>query len=474
MQESLPLRLLSALRGGDEHHANLVRLVCELATDVDPLVSRLGQRLLFRDIAEALGDSFTSDAVAVHDNVFSHVVDCCRRLPEAAHLDAQLDHFGIAGRTDLLDRRSTLTPTLRISRETRERVRKVFVLSRITLGADVAVTSLVLQGSRRAFPNADRYFVGPSGNGQLLTGLSGTRIIDHAYPREGLLERLNAWHHLTQTLARETRGLASLEWLVIDPDSRVTQLGVLPVTHRSVPYLFFESRSYSADGLETLGELTVHWLRRALGLAGAEDLRPRVAVSPVDFNHARSILDEFRQSSAPFVVAVNLGVGGNQRKRIEGGFELNLVRGLLRDGSGVILDHGSGEDEWRVQAILAALREEGRRIGHVTGGDFGATVVPSGCKLVAYRGPVAPFAALIGASDLYVGYDSAFQHVAAALGIPAIDVFVNPPNATFARRWRPHSSAPVSVIETTSTGDTDAILARIAVVHRRLRQAATP
>jgi ADP-heptose:LPS heptosyltransferase len=87
---------------------------------------------------------------------------------------------------------------------------------------------------------------------------------------------------------------------------------------------------------------------------------------------------------------------------------------------------------------------------------------------------VAPFAALIGASDLYVGYDSAFQHVAAALGIPAIDVFVNPPNATFARRWRPHSSAPVSVIETTSTGDTDAILARIAVVHRRLRQAVTP
>jgi ADP-heptose:LPS heptosyltransferase len=472
MDESLPSRLLSALEAGDEHHASLVRILCELATDADPLVSRLGQHLLFPNIAEALGDSFAPDAVAVHDSVFSHVIEFCRRLPAASHVDERLAHFGIGDRMDLLNRRPMLTPTVPISREARERVRKVFVLSRITLGADVAVTSLVLQGIRRAFPNAERCFVGPSGSGELLMGLEGTRVIEQSYSRGGLLERLDAWHRATQTLARETTGLASFEWLVIDPDSRVTQLGMLPVAHREVPYLFFESRSYFARGLETLGALTLHWLKQALELEGDEDLRPRVALSPTDVSRAQSILDAFKPSTARFVVAVNLGVGGNQRKRIEGDFERNLVRGLLRDGSGVILDHGSGEDESRVQAIVEALRAEGHRMGDVTGGTFNATVLPPGCDVVAYCGPVAPFAALIGASDLYIGYDSAFQHVAAAQGVSAVDVFVNPPNATFARRWKPHSSAPVSVIETTSADGADAVLDRIAVVHRQCRQAA--
>jgi ADP-heptose:LPS heptosyltransferase len=273
-------------------------------------------------------------------------------------------------------------------------------------------------------------------------------------------------------LERETAGLADSEWLVVDPDSRVTQLGMLPVARPTVPYVFFESRSYRVAGLETLGELATHWLRKALGWVDDEIVRPRVALSPLDVSHARSGVQALKRRGAPFVVAVNLGVGGNARKRIPGEFELNLIRVLLREGSVVILDHGAGEDEVRVQAIVAALQGEGRRIADVAGSDFSATPLPIECDVVAYRGPVGPFAALIGASDLYVGYDSAFQHIAAALGIPVVDIFVNPPNVVFPRRWRPHSSASVTVIETTSDDTHDSSLTRIVDAHRRLRQAA--
>jgi ADP-heptose:LPS heptosyltransferase len=69
-----------------------------------------------------------------------------------------------------------------------------------------------------------------------------------------------------------------------------------------------------------------------------------------------------------------------------------------------------------------------------------------GCDVLAHHGPVGPFAALAGASDLYVGYDSGFQHIAAAQGVPVVDVFVNPPNALFPMRWRPHSTAPAIAV----------------------------
>jgi ADP-heptose:LPS heptosyltransferase len=347
----------------------------------------------------------------------------------------------------------------------------VFVLSRITLGADVAITSIVLQLVQRAFPTAERYLVGPSGSGQLLTGLSGSRFVERSYEKGGLLRRLDAWHATSQLLQDMTAGLDDADWLVVDPDSRLTQLGLLPIATSTVPYLFFESRSYAIPGLETLGELTAHWLQRALLLDSEEGTRPRLELAMSEIERARQIVHAFRRAGA-FVVAVNLGVGGNARKRIPGEFEVDLIRRLITDGSRVILDYGIGEEETRVTTIVAALRNEGRRVCELGATASDASSIPNDCDVVTYRGPVAPFAALIGASNLYVGYDSAFQHIAAAQGVAVIDIFVNSPNATFLRRWRPHSSAPVTVVETTAHAD-DVTLDQISDAHRRLRQAAT-
>ena len=45
--------------------------------------------------------------------------------------------------------------------------RRVLVLSRVTLGADVAVTSVLLAAAKQAFPNAAIVFVGPRKNFEL-------------------------------------------------------------------------------------------------------------------------------------------------------------------------------------------------------------------------------------------------------------------------------------------------------------------
>jgi ADP-heptose:LPS heptosyltransferase len=467
---NVPDRLLAELVASSEHHAALVAAVCALATDPDPSVRRRGQQLLFSTVAESLGDAFDPRSVAVHDSVFAHVIECCRRLPVGAQLDERLARFGVTNRADLLRRRAALAPATPLAEATRARVRKVFVLSRITLGADVAVTSIVIQAIARAFPSADRYLVGPPAVRQVLAGLAGIQLVEQTYDRRGLMERFGSWLEMTDAISRETAGLDDDEYVIIDPDSRLTQLGLLPVAGAAVPYLFFESRAYLAAGHQTLGALTAEWLGGVLSIEDAASLRPRVALPESDRLRAEAMVDALRRNRA-FVVAMNLGVGGNVRKRIPGRFELDLVRALLSEGSAVVIDHGAGEDEARVRAIVDALRHDGRRVAHIHGAEDPSGVL-SACDVLAYSGEVGPFAALVGASDLYVGYDSAFQHIAAAQGIPVVDLFVDPPSPAFSARWRPHSAAAVMVIETSAddAGHRSA-LARVLDAQRRARQA---
>ena len=53
---------------------------------------------------------------------------------------------------------------------------------------------------------------------------------------------------------------------------------------------------------------------------------------------------------------------------------------------------------------------------------------------------------MIGQSDLYIGYDSAGQHIAAALGVPCIDVFAGFSSPRMLDRWRPTGSSESRVI----------------------------
>ena len=59
------------------------------------------------------------------------------------------------------------------------------------------------------------------------------------------------------------------------------------------------------------------------------------------------------------------------------------------------------------------------------------------CGDVFWEGSFAGFAAIIAGSRLYVGYDSAGQHVAAACGVPLVSVFAGFPVPRMFHRWRP-------------------------------------
>ena len=78
-------------------------------------------------------------------------------------------------------------------------------------------------------------------------------------------------------------------------------------------------------------------------------------------------------------------------------------------------------------------------------------------------------AALIGQSDLYVGYDSAGQHIAAALGVACIDVFAGFSSPRMVDRWRPAGPSEVHVIvaDTLNENVDAGLILKTALRHAR-------
>jgi ADP-heptose:LPS heptosyltransferase len=268
---------------------------------------------------------------------------------------------------------------------------RIFVLSRVTLGADIALTSVILSAAKRRFPHAELVFVGPKKNYELFAADPHVHHAPLEYRRGALRDRLEVWEDLQQLLADPSA-------LIIDPDSRLTQLGLLPVS-QDEHYHLFESRSYGADSTRPLPELAAAWAAETLNVTGA---KPYIALGG-------------RRTHGDHI-AVSLGVGDNAAKRLPDPFEEELLRLLAATGRPLCIDRGAGGEE--SERVERAAEK-------------------SGVSAVFWEGSFAGFAALIAAAKLYVGYDSAGQHVAAACGVPLISIFAGFPVPRMFDRWRP-------------------------------------
>ena len=260
---------------------------------------------------------------------------------------------------------------------------RVYVLSRVTLGADVAITSVLIDAAKRRYPDAEIVFVGPRKSYELFEADTRVRHQPAPYARGGsLVERLQA------SAALRLEG-----GIVIDSDSRLTQLGLISICDER-DYFFFPSRAYAG---ERLPDIAAAWAREVFGV---EDARPYIAPLP--------------SVGEPADITVSLGVGENPAKRLDDDFERELLRTLAEAGASVLVDKGgSTEERKRVErALLSGMR--------------------------THDGAFAPFAAQIARSKLYVGYDSAGGHVASVCGIPLISIAKGFASVRAAARWRPN------------------------------------
>jgi len=411
-----------------------IDLLCEMATFFAKTdLNNIASSALFGIIVEKLCDDFEDLPVQVYSRVMCQVVTCCRRVPAGKGLDRQLAHFGISS-FEQLYKRAVATHTHPYRYKKNRSPRLIVLLSRVTLGADVAILSVMIQRLKHLFPEADMLIVGNRKLHGLFGGNPELRLRELSYARRGgLFERFSSWHATLDILREETADLNDDDVLLIDPDSRISQLGVLPVTDRD-NYLFVNTRDHvlSTSG-KCVAEWTNEWMDAVFG--EADFCYPTVWVPGSTMKAAQAKVAALRAAGASRVIAVNFGVGQNPRKRVGLEFEKRLLRTLVAiPGTVVILDRGFGADEVYRSAMLAAdMKTCGFPCAEVP---FAKADFPSiSHGLVAVECSIGEMAALIAHSDEYIGYDSACQHIAAAARTPTLTVFAGSNNKNFVRRW---------------------------------------
>jgi ADP-heptose:LPS heptosyltransferase len=357
---------------------------------LDNLLAQGGDRELFRIVVERLADLFEPGLCSVYADLFSQVI-APRTGLHAAHLLARYERVRLMR---VLDRDPAA-------------IQNIFVLSRITLGADVAVTSILLDAAKQHFPAAVIWFVGPGKNWELFAADPRLRHLPIAYGRGGSIDdRLSIWPQLREAVSLPNS-------IVIDPDSRLTQLGLLPIC-REEDYYFFHSRSFGANTRHSLPALTRRWATETFGIPEA---RPYIRTGI---------------EAAEFATTVSFGVGENPSKRVPDPFEEELLRRLPRP---LLIDKGAGGAEAeRVERAVAKAGADG---------------------IAMWDGSFAGFAAHVQRSRLYVGYDSAGGHVAAACGIPMISIFAGAVSERMFQRWRPTGGGSIRIIRPEQISLTD-------------------
>jgi ADP-heptose:LPS heptosyltransferase len=439
---------LEADAAAREYLSAAITLLCELATIEESSLAQAGIHGLFPLLIERLGDAFTPEACGLYNQLFAQVIQHCRRLPTGQSLDQQLRRFGLSTPTDLLGRAAHIRKLKRFDPGQTPRIKKVFVVSRVTLGADVAVTSVALAALQHVFPTAEIGLVANAKAYQLFAGDPRVQLYAIEYPRGGgLIERLASWQRAVEVLQQQTQGLAPTELVIVDPDSRLTQLGLLPLIADERAYFFFESRSYSVPGIAKLGALTAHWLQQVFDIAAP--IYPYCSPAPQDVVAAQAIVGGVKSRRARLIVSINLGVGANPAKRLPDPFESRLLTRLLSDGAVIILDKGGEPEEAaRVDRLVASLERQGFRAfsldEHVAATSFPDAMATT--QLLTWQGGIGRMAALIAESDVYIGYDSAGQHIAAAFGVPTIDIFTGFTSPRMPERWSPHGPGPVHML----------------------------
>jgi len=452
------------------YEADYIDLLCEMTTfSENPALTSPAATALFGIIIESLCDDFEELHTATYNRVMAQVIEHCRRLPAERTLDETLKHFCVYSCEDLLSRVDALrSRPSKFSAE--QHVEKVIFLSRVTLGADVAITSVMLQRMGQRFPQAELVLIGGDKLRQLYGGHPRIRIREIDYSRKGgLLERLASWHDVLRAIEEELAGNDAGEVILLDPDSRLSQLGVLPLfpVERS---FFFDSRSHTSfNRAMSMPELANAWLDEVGGVG--EFCYPRVWLSPSNLDLAKKLCERSRSAGVRRIVVANFGVGGNRRKRVGRELEERLLLELLEtSGTLIFLDKGFGEEELSdADALLQAVA----RAGHATASSahgLRADPLAEGSGVLGLQCEIGEIAALIAQADEFVGYDSACQHIAAAQETPCVTIFAGSNNTRFIRRWSAFgrkNSQIVHVDTLTDPGsiEVDDILTRI--MHHR-------
>lgn len=427
------------------YEGDFINLLCEMMTfSTDPQLNNPGVQALFGIIIERLCDDFETLQTETYNRVMTQVISYCRTIPDGNKLNDQLNKFGLYSDKDLLQRINRIRRNGNRLAD-KKNIKKILILSRVTIGADVAITSIIIQRLNEMYPAAEIILIGNSKLGEVYGDNAWIRISEISYSRKGgLMSRLVSWQRMLEIIENESLNLQPDQIVLIDPDSRISQLGVLPLVPE-INYYFFDSRSDTSFNQKmSMVELTNSWIN---DITDSKEFRyPKVWIPDEYLRTAGQLFNNLRDQGIEKIIVANFGVGGNTRKSVGRNFEKKLLTTLLQNPNTVILlDKGFGDQERSyINSLIEEIDQEGYPTMHMKFASRPKELINRG--IIGIESGIGEIAALIALADEFIGYDSACQHISAALGTPCLTIFAGSNNIRFIRRWSAHGRSRCSIV----------------------------
>ena len=455
-----------------------INSLCRLAFDSNPLLAQNASSAMFNGIIEPLCDDFSKAGVKICNEVLVHILDFVRHSPGGDHLDHLLTRCGFLSGYDILCRYAKIRQAVPIPQNRKKMVNKLLIISRVTAGADIAITSVMVHRLAKSFPQAEIVLLGPTHLETMFPELDNCRVIPFIYKNDScLLDKMTSWPPLFEKVQEEQKGCRPGETMLFDPDTRMTQLGLLPLLADDST-CYFPSRAWTPrpGNLGNLSNLTNQWLNTILGENQEET--PYLILHNEGHGY-NAFCQKLKNRGCNFLIVLNFGVGNDSKKKISGPFEEKLLLKLAREPQTMlILDRGRGSIEnARVDHLLSLANRQGINTGLLHEEQIPLAEIKFTNGLLAFTGSLDSLGKMICAADCFIGYDSCGQHLAAATGTPAAIIFAGAPSARFIERWSPVAADIITIIvdrqQTTSDEGQDRLVSQIKEAVAKIKKRLT-
>ncbi|MFZ2655095.1 MAG: glycosyltransferase family 9 protein [Victivallales bacterium] len=449
----------------DRYEEEYIGILCEMSTCFENhALDEIGSSALFETVLGGLRDEFEDLQTETYNRVMSQIISFCRRIPAGKELNNCMLEFGLFNPDEIVRRIQKIRAESGNYRKLPRNPKKIMVLSSGSMAADVAIVSVVIQRLAGRFPSTEIVLIGDSRLSELFGNNPNVRIVPIPGSSGGSpVERFKVWHGILGIAEKETSGkLDSV--LLVDPDSSLSHLGILPLVDDS-KYLFFNIRG----GQKFPPKLSLSRLANILMdkiLSESESCHPKVWLADDVLSESADFAKRLRKKGCRRIISVGFGAGDNPRKRVGHDFEGKLILELLRKpGTVVFLDRGLTPEENEYSGkLMKTLARKKMITKELVFGAFKGGELSHG--VIGVRSSLGEISGLISESDEFIGYDSPLMHVAAALGVTAYAVFAGSNNPHFIRRWNACGPGRCALIHVDTLScpprfDTDDIVHRV-------------
>lgn len=430
------------------------RSLASLAFSGNRAVATEASHVVLSQVVQPLADRFSQDAC-----------DCLAVfMAEAVHaprspIASAIAELGYPTPEHLIERYRMLERRELEEQVDSDDVEKAVLITRADLKGDIAVTSPILSCAMRAFEDADIEIVGPRTNCLLIGPSYRLERSVVSFSHNGTLgNQLRAWTRLRAKVASAIQGYDSGRWLVVDPDSWMTQFGLLPVADDRY-CRYFDSRSYGEQSTATMSVLASEWGNQWFFWGGVDAL-PFIVLGYGPENGSRCLARESRGKFA----GVSFSVDGRQQFRLGADFEDRLLKLLRRRGYQTVFD--SGREAVDRTNALERIRAFGGSKSHL---NVASDASNNRAQLLTCGKTIPNFSGWAKSASVYIGYDSGISHAVGSVGVPSLHLSVGAPNSTYRVRWTPTSFSEVVTIPADDSSDGPAVLDRIETELNRIQ-----